>query len=443
MSNHNGSSIHSFFKAIRICNLNNDLFQLAKCFYVCGILKEKSNIDTKYAMVYFQDSLKILKDEWIVSPDLQGCLLHHIGYCYIKTQDYEVAKKYFESSIATRPRNPDSYQEIDAGSFYFLGKAEYYLKDFNSSLKDFKTAFSLFQRICGKKSIHVVRSLIGLATTHACLHEDFAAISCLNEAMVYREQLQLDGDKEITKLLGLLHAELRDFETAIKKFEAYLSLEAKENVLDIIMVRLYLASLYCQQGFFDCARKHCEESMRLNVDETREYDKILSLILEKLGDIEFCANDKENAISFYTKAKELTHTDPVKSMHLLIAICECYFSHDDIDKVKDKKYENRSVFDELVRSYDEMTFDRLSHSDQVNFHQCIGSVYLQRGEKQKALKNFMDAIKIHENRSLTQGGSNSISSKVAECALRAYRGIFYLIHQESKWTKVSSCLSCL
>ena len=449
-------------EAIRICQLNGDGYQLAKCVYVFGILKEKASLDE--GLKYYVDALNILQEEKIKYTGLQSCVLFNIGRVHYKRQNHKVAKMYLQNSIETGHYSVDSYNETIAKSFYFLAKAEFYLKELDSSLISFKSALQHFLKIYGRNSNLVLGSLIGIAKIHACRQEDEQAISRLSESSLLRKDLEISDEdmKDIHESYGELYMQFGNLDKAMEHFKEALELECTKDELH--RIHMMMSTCSCKRGNFSLAKHHAYQSIQLYTDSKNENNKEYGLFLEKLGDIESYANDESKAIEYYKKALLLRQKEKENPTHLFLAIGACYLNAGNLQEscnTFQQLFESNSHlngdyraqiqnglayslfllcdYENALKMYIDLDLDSLSVPEIVSAHQSMGSIYAKKGEEQQSCFHYMQAILTFENSFPNQYNSDSPDERMIKCALVAYMEMISIHEKEDECkSKVAS-----
>ena len=453
--------------------MHNDYYRLATCFYLFGVLREQS-FSVEAALRYYLDAIKILDEHNTRYKDLQITLLHNIGSIYSTRSEYRIAVDYLKRSIEFETKSLNSCHEVTAKSFYLLGNAELFLNELDSSAVNLKSASKLLLKTNRKKSLLMLRCLLRLGKIYVCRRENPLAIGYLSEALVLWKQLKTSvaSSRDILMSFGELYIELEDLDKAEEYFEEGLLVDTDRN--DIIFsstLHMHLAMVKYKKEDLTMSKYHAHLAMSLYKTSCGEQSTEYAMILEKIGDIEYSANEKSKAMEYYNEAlliREGKH-DEENTTRLLLLIGSCHLSlghHQNsliffqelvkrTTTLKNKSYDIESRakqglayaffsmcdYDNSLKIYTNIIsqntyLNLLSPPEIISIHRCLGYIYLRKGLKEKVYHHSMLSIAAYEEySSLSRESPDLTDESITKNILGVYEEVISILEKDSECKK--------
>ena len=307
--------------------------------------------DVYYRLGKTDDALRVL-NLWSESDPHDASIDLYRGQAYVMKSEPDVAFKFFQTSIAESAQNPQAYFEV--------GKILYQRSDFAAAIESLRKAV---QQDAGDPEY---RSK--LASAYLAVHDADAAIACL-------EAVESSGDKfpAIYYDLGRAYRRKGDAARATEYMEKFQQITAEERgQLD----RRTAADRPAAQGLRQrdngntaAARKLFEESLQVDPNNWQPN--------ANLAEMDLNAGDLEEAYLYLEKLQQINPDSPVGNF----LMARYWFAR--------MQYVQARVFAEKVK---------ISRPDNSELRAMLGDIYAHLGERQKAMAEYQEAIRLAPGR---------------------------------------------
>jgi len=213
-----------YLEASSIYKEKNDLIFLSQISTKLGILLTK-NLNTRdSAFTFLNKALELGKTTG--SPWYQNHTMTALGDYYLTTKEYELAKKTFSKSLIIAKSN--DYTFFEATSLIDLGKVDFFLNNYNSSIKNIRAGL----KISKEKGIteNINRANLSLSNTYEKMNQPSVALEYYKKYKKLNDNiLNLEKSRQVEELKTIYETEKKEQQIALQENEIDL-LEQKEKV---------------------------------------------------------------------------------------------------------------------------------------------------------------------------------------------------------------------
>jgi tetratricopeptide (TPR) repeat protein len=307
--------------------------------------------DVYYRLGKTDDALRVL-NLWAESDPHDASIDLYRGQAYVMKSEPDVAFKFFQTSIAESDQNPQA--------FFELGKILYQRGEFPAARDALQKAVQQDENNPEYRS--------KLASAYLALRDPDAAIACLKVVESF-------GDKFPTIYYDLGRAYRSKGDAArgteyVKKFQQITAAERDKLDRRIAADRpLAQAQRQLDQGHADVARTLFEQA--LQVDPNRWEPNAY------LAEMDLKSGDLKGAYPHLEKLEQINPDSPIGNF----LMARYWFEQ--------KEYTHARVYAEKVR---------ISRPDNSELRALLGDIYSRLGEKQKAMQEYEEALRLAPDR---------------------------------------------
>ncbi len=307
--------------------------------------------DVYYRLGKSDDALRVLT-LWSESDPHDASIDLYRGQAYVMKSEPDVAFKFFQTSIAESAQNPQAYFEV--------GKILYQRSNFAAAIESLRKAV---QEDAGNPEY---RSK--LASAYLAVHDADAAIACL-------QAVESSGDKfpAIYYDLGRAYRSKGDAARAIEYLKKFQQItEAQRDQLDRRVAAdrpTAQAQHQLDQGNTAAARELFEKA--LQIDPNRWEPNA------DLAEMDINSGDLKGAYPYLEKLEQLNPDSPIGNF----LVARYWYQQ--------KDYAHARVFAEKVK---------VSRPDNSELRAMLGDIYSHLGERQKAMAEYQEAIRLAPDR---------------------------------------------
>ena len=221
----------------------------------------------------------------------------YMGEAKLELEDYYQAEKYLQDAINLLPKDAPKL----AGDLYFsLGKANYYLGDYEQASTSYREALKYFEAEGNVFNVARVMQNIGL------IHHNLDDLS--KATYYYQKALELNteikNDTNIAGLyqnLGIIYYKNNEFEKALDYYEKSIHIFSKlADTQNIATTFSNIGLIHLQQADYDKAFKSFEESNELFT--TVGYKLGTMWTLHNMGTAKLSMKEYETAREYYNRS---------------------------------------------------------------------------------------------------------------------------------------------
>lgn len=213
--------------------------------------------------------------------------LNTYGFLYLKKNDFESAKKYFEKALEINPEYAFALNNI--------GVCCAHLEDVNGAIKFYNKAIDIMPKY---------------QTPYENLANCYTSIGCFRDALLILEKA-VNENVPISEIwqhhIGWLYIKISDYEKAIAWYENRIIIEQKNGLLFNNLGHCYL-----QMGRIDEGRKYIKKAVNLfeeGVKKNKQYDIRGLISFYNLGRIALKDGDKDEVNSICEKILHYSKDD--------------------------------------------------------------------------------------------------------------------------------------
>ena len=227
--------------------------------------------------------------------------LNLLGYCYLKTKQYEKANATYQKELSAENLAGD--RDAQGRTYHQLGKVYQELREFEQARNNYQQALQIFLEFNDFYSQASTYGQLGILSQE--LGEfDEARANYQQALQIYIEYNDRYTQAGIYHNLGIVAQELREYEQAFKDYHQALQIYIEYND------RYSQARTYHQLGRvaqelreYEQARKDYQQSLEIQIEYNDRYSE--SITYSQLGSLAESMDKISEAIAYHLKALEI------------------------------------------------------------------------------------------------------------------------------------------
>jgi two-component system NarL family sensor kinase len=226
---HYANAFENYHNALKIYNLINDKFGMAKCYNNLGIVFERQSDDTS-AKKYYDKALQLSIE--MNFTEIAALSLVNLGNIYFMNEDYAKALQYQKQALELSNNKID---EIELSAYHNIGNIYSFLDKFQLALLNYRISLDKSKSLNNKNWIsHTTFTIANLYLRQG--RNDEAIIYAKESLRIAKEMKSIERIANAYLVLSIAHSNISDFEKAYEYSIEHRN--AKDSVLNINSLRL-------------------------------------------------------------------------------------------------------------------------------------------------------------------------------------------------------------